>query len=168
MTFRQLKQSDEKIFNDWIKSWTTESVIVSVAKPITGSFAEHLANLEQMKNNSINNFVPASNYFFIEDGLIKGGVSARWQLNDHLLNFGGHIGYGVAPAWRQQGIAKKMLELTLNIYQQRKISPVLITAEKWNIASRKTIESNGGVLENIIKEPSTGKLFCRYWIDLNS
>lgn len=61
-----------------------------------------------------------------------------------------------------------MLELTLNIYQQRKISPVLITAEKWNIASRKTIESNGGVLENIIKEPSTEKLFCRYWIDLNS
>ncbi|WP_260342830.1 hypothetical protein [Leuconostoc suionicum] len=87
MTFRELKQSDENIFNDWIKSWTTESTIVSVAKPITGSFAEYLANLEQMKNNSINNFVPANNYFFIEDGLIKGGVSARWQLNDHLLNF---------------------------------------------------------------------------------
>ncbi|UVV93438.1 hypothetical protein NX809_04630 [Leuconostoc mesenteroides] len=43
MTFRELKQSDEKIFNDWIKSWTTESVIVSVAKPITGSFTKHLS-----------------------------------------------------------------------------------------------------------------------------
>ncbi|QEA59806.1 GNAT family N-acetyltransferase [Leuconostoc koreense] len=168
MTFRELKQPDEQIFNDWINSWINEPEIVAVAKPISVSFAEYLTNLAQMKNNSMNNFVPVSNYFFIEDGLIKGGVSARWELNAHLLQFGGHIGYGVAPAWRQQGIAKKMLELTLHMYQQRKISPVLVTAEKWNTASRKTIEAHGGVLENIIKEPSTGKLFCRYWIDLNN
>ncbi len=166
MTFRELQLADETIFNNWIKDWKQETKKVSIATSLDSTFSQYLINLEKMKTHNVNHLVKATNYFFIEDNIIKGGVSARWDLNDHLLKFGGHIGYGVSPAWRKQGVAKQMLKLTLAFYKARHISPILITAEIWNTASRKTIESNGGILENIVNEPDTDKYWCRYWVDL--
>ena len=37
------------------------------------------------------------------DGTLVGCVSIRHELNDHLANFGGHIGYGVRRAYRRRG-----------------------------------------------------------------
>jgi predicted acetyltransferase len=41
---------------------------------------------------------------------------------------------------------------------------ILITCDKDNIASAKTILANGGVLENEIKTPA--RITQRYWINL--
>jgi len=48
--------------------------------------------------------------------------------------------------------------------RKRKISQVMISADKENLASRKSIEANAGILENIVD--IDGDEICRYWINL--
>jgi predicted acetyltransferase len=43
---------------------------------------------------------------------------------------------------------------------------VLVTCYKDNIGSAKTIQNNGGVLENEIDSSEEGKIMKKYWIDI--
>jgi predicted acetyltransferase len=111
-------------------------------------------------------FVPSSFYLFVdEEDFIIGALSIRHQLNDHLLQTGGHIGYGIRPSMRGLGLAKEMLRLALNEAKKQGISKALVTCDTHNTPSRKTIESCGGVLEN--QNIVDGVLQNRYWITLH-
>ena len=59
-----------------------------------------------------------------------------------------------------------MLYLALKKCQELDIYKVLITCDDENIASFKTIEALGGVLENKIEDED--ELVRRYWIEVNS
>ena len=48
--------------------------------------------------------------------------------------------------------------------KERGISKVRICCDHYNIASAKTIQSNGGVLEDEMFDSSDGMLTQRYWI----
>ncbi|WP_204983582.1 GNAT family N-acetyltransferase, partial [Streptococcus equinus] len=105
-------------------------------------------------------------YYAFVDGSIAARIACRWQLEKgNLSTVGGHIGYQTAPKFRRQGIMTKLLNFALEEYGKRGISPVLITAREDNVASRKTIENAGGVLENII-DLEDGQRLARYWIRL--
>ncbi|QZY56454.1 GNAT family N-acetyltransferase [Crassaminicella profunda] len=110
--------------------------------------------------------VPATTYMAIstDDGRLIGMVDIRHRLNDYLLNFGGHIGYSVRKSERQQGYATKMLSLALIECVKLNIKKVLITCDRDNVASAKTIINNGGELENEI--PEGNRMTQRYWITL--
>ncbi len=91
----------------------------------------------------------------------------RWQLEKgNLETIGGHIGYQTSPEFRRQGIMTRLLNFALEQYAKRDINPVLITAREDNIASRRTIEKAGGILENII-DLEDGHHLARYWITLD-
>lgn len=111
--------------------------------------------------------VTASTYFLMnaQQDKILGAVNIRHKLNENLLKVGGHIGYGVAPSSRRCGYASKMLAMALEKCRELGLEKVLVTCDKNNIASAKTILSNGGVLENEITEDS-GNIVQRYWIGL--
>jgi predicted acetyltransferase len=112
--------------------------------------------------------VPADSYFLIRkaDGKILGAINIRHRLNDHLQKRGGHIGYGVAPSERRKGYAGLMLKQALVICRdQLKIDRILITCDKDNIGSNKTIIKSGGILENEARDDKDN-IFCRYWIKL--
>lgn len=163
---RELVLDDEQIFNNWITEWKNEPTQVSVSNPLNTSFAEFI---KQSKINSVNPVpprVPATKFFYIADGVIKGGISCRWSLNEYLLQFGGNIGYGVAPVYRKQGIASEMVRQAIGLFKERDEKRVLITAEDWNTASQKIIRAAGGVYENTLIEADTGYKLKRYWIDL--
>ncbi|MBV7274292.1 GNAT family N-acetyltransferase [Clostridiaceae bacterium UIB06] len=85
-------------------------------------------------------------------------------LNDYLLNFGGHIEYGIRPSERKKGYASIMLAMALPIAKKLEINKVLITCDKRNLDSVKTIIKNGGVLENEVIED--GEIVQRYWVQL--
>ncbi len=104
---------------------------------------------------------------FDENNKIVGRVSIRHELNDHLLKVGGHIGYGVVPTFRRKGYATAILSEALNYIKLnlQDIKKVLVTCDDDNIGSIKTIERNGGVLENIL-EFQGEKDKRRYWIKL--
>lgn len=108
--------------------------------------------------------VQASTYLAVSscDKRVIGMIDIRHRLNDYLLQFGGHIGYSVRKSERRKGYAKEMLCMALQKCIDMNIKKVLVTCDKENIASVRTIISSGGVLENEVLEGE--RITQRYWI----
>lgn len=107
--------------------------------------------------------VPSTTYLVLDEtGALVGMIDLRHRLNEHLLQYGGHIGYSVHPNQRCKGYATEMLAQLLAICKARGMAKVLITCDKGNLASAKTILKNGGVLENEV--PNGAKQTQRYWV----
>ncbi len=105
------------------------------------------------------------------DGVVVAIVNYRPSpLTDFLLQYGGSIGYSVRPSERRKGYAKETLRLTLVKCREAGEERVLITCDRDNPASARTILANGGVLENeVADEPGLGQsgVIQRYWITLS-
>ncbi len=99
------------------------------------------------------------------DNKVIGMLQIRHKLNQKLLERYGHIGDGVRPTERKKGYATEMIRLALEECKKLKIDRVLMTCDKENIGSRKSIIANGGVLENEI-EIENVEITQRYWISL--
>lgn len=100
------------------------------------------------------------------DGRIVGMVDLRHRLNELLATWGGHIGYSVRPDERRRGYVKWMLAHVLPEAKKLGIDRVLVTCNDENVGSARTIEANGGVLENKVYVESEKQTIRRYWIDL--
>ena len=71
---------------------------------------------------------------------------------------------GVRPSERRKGYAKAMIALALDECRKLGIEKVLMVCNKENTGSAKSIQNNGGVLENEINVE--GETVQRYWIQL--
>jgi predicted acetyltransferase len=110
--------------------------------------------------------VPSTFLFAFDGPRIVGRVSIRHGLNEFLLRLGGHIGYVVVPEFRRRGYATAMLRRAIEIARDRfGLTRVLLTCDDDNVGSIRTIEKNGGVLENIVTGPDLATPKRRYWID---
>ena len=112
-------------------------------------------------------FVPHSTFWLVDarDEIVAIS-NLRHELNEFLLTYGGHIGYGVRPSARRMGYATELLRQTLMEARARGIDRVRLTCSKDNLASAKTILRNGGVLDDEEYMPEHGEIVCRYWIEL--
>lgn len=112
--------------------------------------------------------VPETIYWMVDDGVFIGRLELRHELNDHLLEVGGHIGYSIRPTRRQMGYGNQILELGLAKAHQAGIDRVLLTCDPDNVASRKIIEKNGGQFENRVDVVRDGMEYhkLRFWIDV--
>lgn len=110
---------------------------------------------------------PETTYLAIrtDDNHLVGMINIRHRLNDFLLKNGGHIDFSVRESERQKGYAIEMLGLALKECIKLNKKKVLITCDKDNIASAKTILRNGAILENEIQDGT--KISQRFWITLN-
>ena len=103
-------------------------------------------------------YVPGTTLWWADGEEYLGRITIRHRLTPALLNLGGHIGYDVRPSARRRGHATAMLEAARPVAHQMGIDPVLVTCDEDNPGSRKAIEGNGGVLEDVRR----GKL--RFWV----
>lgn len=165
----KLTSAMESEFISYIKEWrdSGERMVPMAADPKELTFSEYLRSLTEYETEEgcPKNFVPGSTWFLVdEEGKILGAVNIRHRLNDYLLSIGGHIGYGVRPSERRKGYASVMLALALEKARELRIDRALVTCDKENIGSARTIQKNGGILENEV--PDERRITQRYWIDL--
>jgi predicted acetyltransferase len=102
--------------------------------------------------------------WIVEGDQVLGGIALRHRLNDFLLRAGGHIGYGIRPSARRRGVAAWALGRMLDEARLLGLDRVLIVCAPDNIASARTIERHGGVLEDV-RDTELGPA-RRYWIAL--
>ncbi|MDE7454266.1 MAG: GNAT family N-acetyltransferase, partial [Clostridia bacterium] len=114
------------------------------------------------------NRVAQTTYWLVDGDTFIGQIAIRHELNDALLKYGGHIGYGIRCSCWGKGYGIKMLNLALKKAKHMGLNKVLITCDNDNYASAKVIENNNGILENIVDNIIGGKPIQtrRYWIEL--
>ncbi len=131
---------------------------------LAASYAEWIKKIQSDLTIDDDKQVPATVYFAYVGDCLVGTIQIRHKLNDHLLSFGGHIGYGVRPTERRKGYASEMLAQALEKCRQLGIHNVLVTCNNDNVASARTVIKNGGVLENELAKQD-GTVMQRYWIE---
>jgi len=105
--------------------------------------------------------------FLVADvaGQIVGRVSIRHRLNEFLVRYGGHIGFGVLRSHRRRGYATEILRQSLIIARAIGIDRVLVTCDDDNVGSMTVIEACGGQLEDVTEADPGAPAIRRYWID---
>ena len=155
---------------EWLDSGLGESINGSwgLQREEYNDFRKWLSDIEHLTTGQSNNpkiNVPTTTYFAFVGNKIVGNIQVRHYLNDYLRSTYGHIGYAVRPSERRKGYATQMLALALEKCGEFGIDEVLISCDKTNTASVKTILKNGGLLENEFIEDN-GNIAQRYWITL--
>lgn len=111
----------------------------------------------------VNAFPAARAWWIAEDEDIVGGIVLRTATEGSVERIG-HVGYGVRPSARGRGLATWALGAVLPQAREAGLERVLLVCLEDNVASRRTIERHGGVLEGVVDDEH-GRL-ARYWIDL--
>jgi predicted acetyltransferase len=130
-------------------------------------FCAYLDRVAEMKSaETVPEGLVTSTFLVAEvDGRIAGRLSIRHELNDFLALVGGHIGYGVTPEFRGQGVATHMLKYGLEFMKNRGVEKVFISCHSENEASRKVIEKCGGAFAALVPHPhEDNELYRTYWI----
>lgn len=119
----------------------------------------------------------APNYAFAmvhtRTGAHMGGIDLRLSNDPYITHYAGHIGYGVERAFRGQHYAARACRLLFPLARRHGLSPLWITCNPDNLASRKTCEHAGATFVEIVPVPGDSELYrrgeiekCRYRIDL--
>ena len=130
--------------------WTTEAGFAHYVRLVRA------AALEESQRPA--GWVPYTTMWLVDGQEYLGRIAIRHRLTPSLAEEGGHIGYDVRPTARRRGHATAMLRVALSVAHGLGIERALLTCDPDNLASRKVIEANGGVLA----DRRGAKL--RYWV----
>ena len=105
--------------------------------------------------------VPTTILWYVSGQHYIGDLVIRHELTPSLAEAGGNIGYSIAPQWRRQGHATRMLAAGLDECRRIGLHQVLLTCRSDNEPSRRVILANGGVPDG----QASGE--DRFWITLD-
>lgn len=114
-------------------------------------------------------WVPDTQFISIRrsDGRLVGMLDIRHELNDSCFHLFGNIGYSIRPSERRRGYSTMQLKLAKEICHSMGMEKILVSCHKENTASAKTIQRNGGILENEVVDHRNGEVLQRFWIHLS-
>jgi predicted acetyltransferase len=134
-----------------------------------------LVLVEKYPGNPAIEYVPAYKFKMTLVGQDEGigHIELRVGNTDHIVMYGGHIGYSVEPEYRGHRYAAKACRLLLPLAQSHGLKAIWITCDPDNIASRRTCELVGAKLVEIVDLPEDTDMYqegerqkCRYRIGL--
>lgn len=165
VTFRSPESGDEAAVIEAQRIMALEGFVFAFDYQPGASFSEWLARTEAQRlgRDLAPGKVAATFELAIVGGQIAGRLSVRHALNEFLLQQGGHIGYGVLPPFRGQGLGTGMLQRGLERTGALGIARVLVTCDDSNVPSRRIIEGAGGVYESSYSGPDAKVPIRRYW-----
>ena len=88
------------------------------------------------------------------------------EVDEMWKNIGGNISYVIIPSNRKKGYGTKCLNLALQKCKELGLKDVLISCSINNIASKKVIENNYGILRDIVYNYSNDQEY-RYDINID-
>ncbi|MCL2699085.1 MAG: GNAT family N-acetyltransferase [Defluviitaleaceae bacterium] len=116
-----------------------------------------LAHLEtKARALACDSFAPMSQFWLVSGGEVVGVGDIRHCLIPALEFFGGHIAYGVKDGRRREGLGTALLGELLVQARTFGIKTALLTCAETNIASRRVIEKNGGILLDTVSQNING------------
>lgn len=166
LELKEITKEDEVLFCEFEKKYKAacgKEKIPFVLNPQNLTFSNFLKELEKYKHKDTlpEGFVLANYYLIYVDNRIVGGINLRMDTNESILNYAGHIGYGIAPWERNKGYAKTALKKILLLGLDVGMKDFLLTTDIQNIASQKVILSCGGILDRTFNKMNY------YWIHLS-
>lgn len=121
LEFRELERTDCTAFLRYAADWRTDkspfkieetNVYSEITSENFGTWQNQIRQEETKARKP--DYSTATKYFAIVEGKIAAVISCRWQIEKgRLLEWGGHIGYGVAPHYRGSHLAEKMVVFAL-------------------------------------------------------
>jgi len=135
-----------------------------------GQFPDYVQRLhdQALGKNLKEGHVPSKEFWIIDAEGYSGRIILGLAFFPAPNRVGHHVGYAVRPSRRRRGYATKALKSLLDEARELKIYKLMPSCDAANVASRKVIEKNGGVLLNggPNENPSHGEL--RFLIDLEA
>src|SRR5690348_15774014 len=130
------------------------------------------AFVNDLRNESLGiglppDIVPQTTCVLIDrEGRALGEIRFRPRLTPPFEQHNGHIGYNIRPSQRGKGYATRMLALVLAKARALGLGRVMLPVRDDNLASKRVIEKNSGVLERTDAELGSGEVVSIYWIAL--
>jgi predicted acetyltransferase len=167
VTFREPGPGDEVDFAEAQRIMAAEGFTFAFGYTPGEDFSNWLELLAARRSgrNVAPGWVSATFELAVVETRIAGRLSVRHALNDFLLQQGGHIGYGVLPAYRGLDIGKRMLQRGLELTAALGIQRTLVTCDEDNAASRRIVKGAGGVYESSYTGADVRVPIRRYWFD---
>lgn len=106
-------------------------------------------------------------YFNVWNNKIVGAINTIWNLSKLMLQFGGHIGYGIRPTERRKGFNKRNLYLGMFEAKKMGLNKVMLDCDVNDFGSDRTLKALGVEHERTKIDPSDGLLINVYWFDVN-
>ena len=152
----------EKSFQNYVLAYKNEkdTHYLDNYKKGLENFDEYLVILDNL-SKGINvpvDWVTTSTFWLIDDCEVVGVVRIRHEE----ISTAGHIGYDISPSFRNKGYGNEILKLALVNASELGISEAIVTCEVNNIASKKIIEKNHGVLLGTIYDEEDNENLYRY------
>lgn len=170
MTYQLVKPalSDRQQLTAAIAQWRADGSKIhpGLLRQLKDDYSQWLDLLDRWeRGDGIGEAVPQT-LFLLKDpeNRILGAAALRPYLNKTNILDGGHLGYGIFPAYRGRGLGNVLLKLSLEKLRAMGVQRVLVTCDDQNLLSRKVIQRGGGILENIVLDEE-GVPVRRYWID---